>query len=192
MSEVTERKKLIEYLPTFMQQFPEMQEIMKTQNVETDILNKNIFEVLDNAFIEECNEYGIKKYENILGIIPTAEDTLGSRKIRVLNRWNDTLPYTYRVLIRRLNILCGVNNYDISGELKRYELFITTDLPEQGAIDELSIMIDSIIPVNMFVKSDNKMRRGTKNVRYVGGTVISTRFRTILKAVRYEKSDSNR
>lgn len=179
MSEVTERKKLIEYLPTFMQQFPEMQEIMKTQNVETDILNKNIFEVLDNAFIEECNEYGIKKYENILGIIPTAEDTLGSRKIRVLNRWNDTLPYTYRVLIRRLNIFCGVNNYDISGELKRYELFITTDLPEHGAIDELSIMIDSIIPVNMFVKSDNKMRRGTKNVRYVGGTVISTRFRTI-------------
>ena len=82
-------------------------------------------------------------------------------------------------MIRRLNIFCGVNNYDISGELKRYELFITTDLPEQGAIDELSIMIDSIIPVNMFVKSDNKMRRGTKNVRYVGGTVISTRFRTI-------------
>ncbi len=179
MSEVTERKKLIEYLPTFMQQFPEMQEIMKTQNVETDILNKNIFEVLDNAFIEECNEYGIKKYENILGIIPIAEDTLDSRKIRVLNRWNDTLPYTYRVLIRRLNVFCGVNNYDISGELKRYELFITTDLPEHGAIDELSIMIDSIVPVNMFVKSDNKMRRGTKNVRYSGGTVISTRFRTI-------------
>lgn len=179
MADVPERKKLIEYLPLFMQEFPEMQEIMKVQNFETDIVNKNIFEVLDNAFIQDCNEYGIKKYENILGIIPAAEDTLESRKIRVLNRWNDTLPYTYRVLLRRLNVFCGVNNYDISGDLKRYELFITTDLPEQGAIEELSIMLDAIIPVNMFVRSDNKMRRQTNNIHYAAGAVISTRIRTI-------------
>ena len=181
MADTIERKKLIEYLPPFMQQFPEMQEIMKTQNIETDRINKNMLSVLDNAFIQDCNEYGIKKYENILGIVPTADDTLESRKIRVLNRWNDTLPYTYRVLLRRLNVFCGVNNYDIGGKLENYELFIKTDLNKFGAIVELDIMLDEIIPVNMCLESDNNMKQKTVSSEYFGGNVINTRMRIIRK-----------
>ena len=183
MADTIERKKLIEYLPPFMQQFPEMQEIMKTQNIEIDRINKNMLSVLDNAFIKDCNEYGIKKYENILGIVPTAEDTLESRKIRVLNRWNDTLPYTYRVLLRRLNVFCGVNNYDISGKLEDYELFITTDLPKKGQVDELDMMFDGIIPVNMYMDAANKMKRKLRSTHYTAGAVTSTRIRTIGKVV---------
>lgn len=183
MADTIERKKLIEYLPPFMQQFPEMQEIMKTQNLETDRINKNMLAILDNAFIEDCNEYGIKKYESILGIVPIAEDTLESRKIRVLNRWNDTLPYTYRVLLRRLNIFCGVNNYDIGGNLENYELFIKTDIPEKGQVEELEVLLDGMIPENIYMDAANEMKRKLISLQYMAGTVTSTRIRTIGKAV---------
>lgn len=178
-----EKKRLIEYLPPFIKQFPEMQEIMKSENKETDIADKKMSEVLDNAFIESCDGYGIKKYENMLEINPSDSDTLELRKTRVLNRWNDTVPYTYKVLLRRLNIFCGVNNFDISGNLKDYELFITTNLFKPGQVKEFEIMLDRLIPVNIYLRTDNKAAHDISGKESIGGNVTYTRMRTIGKAV---------
>lgn len=147
MAETIDRKKLIDYLPPIMQNFTEIKQITKVEQKETDALDYEIGKVLDNAFIEDCDEYGIKKYEKLVGATPTAQDTLESRKSRVLIRWNDFIPYSYRVLIRKLNIFCGVNNYDISGDLKNYELFISTHLSIIGQTTELEKMLDKMLPV---------------------------------------------
>lgn len=174
-----ERKKLIEYLPPFMRDFAEIKEIMNVEDAELDILNKKMWSVLDNCFIEDCDEYGIKKYENILGIIPLAEDTLESRKIRVLNRWNDTIPYTYKVLIRKLNIFCGVNNYEITGNLKDYELVITTSLSYIGQANELDIMLDKVVPVNMNITSNNNLTREINGTAFMIAATIQKNTFTI-------------
>ena len=71
-----ERKKLIEYLPEFMQTFAEMKEIMRAEDEEITAIDENLQKILDNAFIEDCDEYGIRKYETLLGIMASTEDTL--------------------------------------------------------------------------------------------------------------------
>lgn len=147
MAETMDRKKLIDYLPPTMQNFTEIKQITKIEQTEVNSLDFEIGRVLDNAFIEDCDEYGIKKYEKLVGVTPTPQDTLESRKSRVLIRWNDFIPYSYRVLIRKLNIFCDVNNYDISGDLKNYELFISTHLSIVGQTTELEKMLDKMLPV---------------------------------------------
>ena len=179
MDDEMKRKPLIEYLPDFMRQFAEIKEIMKASQIEADAADLSMQKILDNSFILDCDEWGIKKYENILGITPSSEDTLDSRKSRVLVRWNDKVPYTYRVLIRKLNELCGVKNYDISGCLKKYELTIAVRFSVNSQIKCLEEMLDRILPMNMSVATVNHLKYELEEKATLAGAVLKKTTVTI-------------
>lgn len=157
MADLIIRKKLLEHLPDFMKQFAEIKEICKIGDLEFQHLDANIESILNNAFIEDCDEYGIQKYENLLGITPSTEDTLNSRKLRVLLRWNDYIPYTYRVLVNKLNALCGVNNYTITGDHSEYYLHFETKLELFGQVKELEELFERVLPDNIYYESMNSL-----------------------------------
>ena len=155
MAEFPERKKLIQYLSPFAQSFGEMQEIMRVEEKWIDKMESHIGKIYDNAFIEDCDEYGIRKYEKLLGILSDTEEKLATRKLRVRVGWNYTIPYTYRTMIRKLNLLCGVNNYDIDADLENYKISFSI----YGATDTEGIksFLDRILPQNIMydVKATN-------------------------------------
>lgn len=132
-----------------MQDFAEIKAIMKAENPEFDQAWLDIQIPLADAFIMDCDEYGIKKYETLVGVVPNPEDTLDERKARVLVYWNNFIPYTYRVLIRKLNNLCGIGNYEISGDLRNYELFLNINLMFSGQMQSLEHLIIQTVPMNM-------------------------------------------
>ena len=162
-----------------MQNFVEIKQITKVEQKETDALDYEIGRILDNAFIQDCDEYGIKKYEKLVGVTPTAQDTLESRKSRVLIRWNDFIPYSYKVLIRKLNIFCGVNNYDISGDLKNYELVIQTMLSLPGQSKELEVMLNKMLPLNIALSVLNDLEYELVGYIHSFGVTIETKSITI-------------
>lgn len=174
-----DRKRLIDYLPPIMQNFKEIKEITNAEQKEVDLIDGEISKVLDNAFIESCDEYGIKKYEKLVGVTPTAQDTLESRKSRVLIRWNNFVPYSYKVLIRKLNIFCGVNNYDISGDLKNYELVIQTMLSLPGQSKELEVMLNKMLPLNIALSVLNDLEYELVGYIHSFGVTIETKSITI-------------
>lgn len=177
MADKMERKQLLEYLPSFMQEFFEMKEIMKTEDVEMDVIDTGIEKVLDNAFIQDCDEYGIKKYETLLSIMPSSQDTLESRKSRVFLRWNDDIPYTYRVLIRKLNAFCGVNNYTLTGDESAYYLHFETSLGLFGQVKELEEMLEKMLPVNIFYELSNNLEcEACSSVNLAGGVCFVTKI----------------
>lgn len=147
MAEMMERRKLIEYLPDFMQKFSEIKELMQAANMETDRIYPLIGKSLDEAFIEDCSEYGIRKYESCLHIIPDESKTLETRKSRVLLYWNDTVPYTYQALIAKLNTYCGISNYDIDADLENYNIFISIYSKED--ISDIEQYIKDTLPQNI-------------------------------------------
>ncbi len=157
MAELMERKRLIEYLPRFMQNFSELKELLNAANLETDNLNSAVGRILDEAFIDSCTEYGLQKYEKFLHIVPCESESLEYRRIRVKARWYDYCPYTLRALVNRLNSLCGVGNYSLEADLENYYLKITTDFDTIGSTDELIYIRDSILPMNIcFIYSVNQ------------------------------------
>lgn len=171
MADKMERKQLLEYLPPFMQQLLEIKEIMQTEDVEMDGIDTNIQKVLDNAFIKDCDEYGIQKYETLLGIIPSFQDTLESRKSRVFLHWNDDIPYTYRMLVRKLNAFCGVNNYTITGDESAYYLHFETSLGLFGQVKELEEVLEKTLPANIYYKSSNSLKCESNSLLNIGGGV---------------------
>jgi hypothetical protein len=148
---------LLNHLPLFVQEYKEIMEIMKTENPEFQSAVDETEIIMNNQFIESCDIKGIARFENLMGITPESNDTLESRISRVLTRWNDVVPYTYIILCRKLNTLCGKDNYEIERNINEYKMDITTHLELPGQTEELDYLLDYMMPVNIVVTSKNIM-----------------------------------
>lgn len=149
---------LILWLPNYLRQYKEIEKITDTENIEFKKLNKEIQLALNNQFILSCDIDGIKRYEKILNIIPKEEDQLEDRIIRVLSRWNDTIPYTYRGLIHKLNVLCGEGNYKISLLHNDYTIELIVYLIFGSQLEEIKHMLNYMIPANIVVSMQTSRR----------------------------------
>lgn len=153
------RRRLASYLPPFMQQFHEIKEIMAAEDTGLDNINSNIQKILDEAFIKDCSVYGIKRYESILGINPGALEPIETRRVNVLMQWNSTIPYTYRTLLKKLEVLYGAGNYEVSGDLQRYYIHVTIHSELQGQKKILYTMLGRFLPMNMAFAAKNEVLR---------------------------------
>lgn len=154
--------KLKDHLPIFIQEYREIQKIMDAENPEFQLAMDESEKLKDNLFISSSDEKGIAKYEDMMGIIPLETDTLESRISRVLTRWNKSTPYSYFFLLRKLNSLCGVDNYTIKRNINKYEMEIITHLELSGQVDELLYLLDDLIPANIECDLDNQILINTK------------------------------
>lgn len=157
MIRVAREVDLLSYLPPFMAEFKEIAVTLDAENPEFVLVWKAVDRVLQNEFIETADEYGISRFEKILNILPSKEDTLESRRSRVFARWFNTIPYTLKALIAKLEALCGDNDFTIIKEYDNYTITIIVDLEMFGQVDELDYIIESMIPCNMIVISRNEI-----------------------------------
>lgn len=147
--------KLNNYLPKYIQQYNEIQEIMNTENSEFQIIDNQSEILKNNLFISSCDEKGISRFESIMKITPLDTDTLESRISRVLTRWNEKLPYTFKDLVNKLDRLCGKEKYVIIPDFNNYTLELIVNLPLSGQVEELDNFLSYTIPANIVVNSKN-------------------------------------
>ena len=67
---------LVSYLPPFMAEFKEIVATLEAENPEFALVWEAADRVLQNEFIETSDEYGISRWERILGVFPKTTDTL--------------------------------------------------------------------------------------------------------------------
>lgn len=154
---MTKTVDLVSYLPPFMADFKEISVTLEAENPEFVLVWNAADRVLQNEFIESADEYGISRFEKILNILPSTEDTLESRRARVQARWFNTIPYTMKAFLAKLVALCGDSDFTVTKEYEKYTVTILTDLEMFGQVDELEYIIESMIPCNMIVISRNEI-----------------------------------
>ena len=165
---------LLSFLPEFVQEYREIKHIMNSEQPEIQKLEDETEIIKNNQFILSCDIDGIARFENLLGITPKPDDTLDARKSRVITRWNDSIPYTYKGLKEKLNVMCGEGNYLLIPSFNEYGLEIVVSLPLSGQADELDYMLSYMIPANIVVTSRNNMVRTMTGTVNGGGTTIET------------------
>lgn len=165
---------LLSFLPEFVQEYREIKHIMNSEQPEIQKLEDETEIIKNNQFILSCDIDGIARFENLLGITPKPDDTLDARKSRAITRWNDLIPYTYKGLKEKLNVMCGEGNYLLIPSFNEYGLEIVVSLPLSGQADELDYMLSYMIPANIVVTSRNNMVRTMTGTVHGGGTTIET------------------
>lgn len=137
--------------PPIMQELKEFQKIAEIEDSLFEQLKQEIEGIVNDQFISTATEKGVARRERMLKISPFADDTLETRRFRVQGVWNDKLPYTYRVLLERLDSLCGPDGYVIELNAGEYSLNIKIELTRERMFDEIVKISRQMVPANIFV-----------------------------------------
>ena len=164
---------LVSYLPLYLDGYEENPATLEAENPEFILIWNATDRVLKNEFIETADEYGISRFEKILNIFPSKEDTLESRRARVQARWFSSIPYTFKAFVSKLAALCGDTDFTIIKDYEKYRIDIFTDLELFGQVDELEHIIETVMPCNMIVNSKNEMPCNVNGFALFGGGVVS-------------------
>ena len=163
---------LTSYLPLFMQKYQEPMAALEAENDEFNIIWNATEKVLYNRFIATADEDGISRYEKLLGILPSLEDNLESRRLKIQLKWFGGLPYTVRVLLQKMIILCGNTDFSLTDNFtKGYTLTIKTNLEEFGKVRELEDIFTKIIPLNIVIESNNEIAIEADGSNYIAGGI---------------------
>lgn len=168
------------YLPPFMQKYKEPVAALKAEEPEFQLIWKAADRVLYNHFISTADEYGISRFEKLLGIFPSSEDTIESRRERVQSRWFKSIPYTLKTLINKLVTLCGDRDFTIKADfLESYTMILNVSLSIFGQVDELNEVLSYMIPQNIVVKVNNTLNYEQSASIFEAGATVESKLFTI-------------
>ena len=139
----------MQLIPSNILDIPEITRIHKVSADIMEELNQEISDTHDNIFITDATEDGIARREKILNLLPLDTDTLDDRRFRVLINWYDTYPYTVNDLKKRLNIMMGVGQYELTISNVNKTVKCLVELTSKKMKDSALALLEKIIPLNM-------------------------------------------
>ncbi|APC83195.1 putative phage tail protein [Clostridium botulinum] len=148
------KKKLIDFLPPQIADIEEFKNIMATENIELELIEKGQERILKENFIDTATDYGIKHQEKLFKIrADLLNDTLEFRKLRIKNRKMDKMPITQRALEHKLKTLFGEGNYKVEVLNDEYVLKVFISTFNWSMFNEIIDNFRYIIPCNMMLSS---------------------------------------
>jgi hypothetical protein len=142
-------RRLIDYLPPFVQNFKEMSAIMETEQPEFELAWQNAENTLADQFVTTATINGVKRWEKIYEIEPKATDTLDERRFVILTKMNEQPPYNMEALKNTLNALCGEDGYALLMNYSDYELTVKLALSNEHNFDAVIKLLARILPANI-------------------------------------------
>lgn len=166
-------RQLVQYLPNAVKVFVEMQGITDGQQFVVSKLWERLNSAFSDQFVESSTENGVRRWEAILKIFPKSTDTLETRKIRIINRMNENIPYTFRVLESRLTSISKDQYFAVNMDYNTYTLTIVTYWDHAGQIEELKHLLNVMIPANLHIVSTNEMNYSISGKQSIASGMVN-------------------
>lgn len=134
------------WLPPEINESPDAQEITRCENPEFDLLEQRTNRAVDSLFPLLADEQGIRVFENWLGLSSYLDISLDQRRLRVLSKLNERLPYTWIKLHKILGATIGWGNF----ELDRQGARVICKLHNPKDVRVVNEIFEELIPMNLY------------------------------------------
>lgn len=131
------------------------QQIAAAENPEFNLLVEKLNALEKDGFIPTATEYGVKRWEQILGLVASDGMTLDERKAQILNYLNVKTAYTIRTLRQMLAAIVGEGNYTmhIDNDTQTLHLAFTSEV-WNTKMNEVESLLKRVLPMNLDIKFD--------------------------------------
>lgn len=163
---------LLHYLPDFMQEYREIRQIAKAENPEMEFIQKYASAIPKESCISTTTEdYGLKRYEMLLGITPEDGDTIVQRRMRILQTWSKK-GITIRWLEQTFQEQFGDKVTIAMPE--PYTLALTVHNITAKKLKILEQLMQDQIPANIAYTISGDTHKSSEGVLYYAGAVVNT------------------
>lgn len=169
--------KINDYLPKVLQDVVEFQIINENLDKELTPIDKLINDIQKEAVVQTASEFGIKKWENALGIIPSDIESLEVRRFRVNNILTSKLPYTLRWLQNKLTEIVGSGSgWTLNVDYAHYTVTIILSGLDTNLMLEVEKQLRGAIPSNMVLEIGGPSITSSE-IRIGIGMMYATKFK---------------
>lgn len=134
--------------PDIITMIPDIQMIYDINDPQCEELEEAL-EIMDqNIFLDQMDETTIARWEKMLGITPLDDDTVEDRRFRVKAKVMEKLPYSFRVIVHRLDTLCP-DGYIMTISTDRTSIQIKLVLKSKKMIEDVGDLMEELLPLNM-------------------------------------------
>lgn len=163
--------------PDIFSNIPDIKKIYEINEKQIDELENAVTQLDNDIFFETMSEERIERWEKILSIVNSKNSTLEDRRIKIHAKVIEKLPYTYRNLMKRMDVLCGEGNYRIDYEYVK--LTIILNIFGLNMAEDVQELLEKIIPLNMSIHTVCDAVREIKAEQYLYGNVTVTKHYNI-------------
>lgn len=136
--------------PDIISQIPEIKIIYETNEMQERDLEIAIETIDNNLFLNTMSIDVIEEWEEILDIIPYDDDTIDDRRFRVKAKIIERVPYSLRVLRRKLDTL-SPEGYKLTLSYALDAIEVKIALKSKRMIDAVEKSMEDIVPLNMLL-----------------------------------------
>lgn len=144
----------------------DIQEVMRINNVELNLLWNVMLDIFSNQFIKYATEYGLTQWEGMLDI--SSDGNFETRRNRILRELMGLRPYTLESFQNMLDSMYGEGAVRLELLNDKYELWFDTTTTIYK-INEIYDFAEIIVPKNLKLLFKN-VKKVTDNL-YIGGII---------------------
>lgn len=159
-------RNLIEHLPPFFREIKEYKQVCSVEEIELENLENKIEEIIKEVSIETASGYGLDKYEEILNIVKTTDNT-EERRFKIKSKLTNQLPFNMKWLDNKLKSLVGNENYKITLDAKNYSITIQISHVFPDVATVINNDLRQQLPANLII-TVNLFRTETVNLHVAG------------------------
>lgn len=141
--------KLEHYHPSTVAESKEFKALAKIENPEFNILIDAVQFSLDNYYIQTLHDWGLVRWEQILGIVPQSNDSIEDRRQAVEWVLKSQLPYTYKQMIHLLTDIVGFDGFKVYLDCNNYSLKVLVSLGQKRQKEQVEQLLNRIVPMNI-------------------------------------------
>lgn len=134
--------------PEIIRSIPDIKKIYEINADQEAVLDASVNALFDDIFLETMDETKTARWEKMLSIIPLDTDTLSERRFRIQTRVLERMPYTYRVILRKLQTLCP-GGVDWTVDTEKQLIIVRVALASKNMRADVDELLDNVLPLNM-------------------------------------------
>lgn len=134
--------------PEIIRSIPDIKKIYEINEDQEAVLDASVNALFDDIFLETMDETKTARWEKMLFIIPLDTDTLSERRFRIQTRVLERMPYTYRVILRKLQTLCP-DGVDWTVDTEKQLIIVRVALASKNMRADVNELLDNVLPLNM-------------------------------------------
>lgn len=167
---------IINYYPEIMKEIREFKTLAQAEDSALEIIYSELEDIMDNQFVHTAKDYGIARLEKIISLRPKYTETLESRKLKVLTKYNENKPYTIRKIKELLNTICGNGGYFLELNNGEFLLKVTVELKSKENLDSVEEMLERVVPMNMIFKVELRFNQHLTVSKYTHGFLKNKKY----------------